>query len=1113
MKGAFFSLTLLSLSLPLSAHSEYLRHDLKIVISPPGHSLKATDTVTLPDEIAGEETVTIPFVLHDGLAPRSETEGVSVAPSGDRYEVTLPAGLRTFTIAYEGVINHPLESVGEEYARGQQRSDGQIGPEGVFLSGSSLWHPRFDVDLMTFTLSVDLPPSWEAVSQGSRIDRSRDKGGTSVTWKADQPQNEIYLVAGPFTEYLRSAPGIEAMVFLRQPDDALAGRYLDATVQYVSMYSKLLGPYPYGKFALVENFWETGYGMPSFTLLGPKVVRFPFILHSSYPHEILHNWWGNSVFIDYEKGNWGEGLTAYLSDHLVKEQRGQGSEHRRTVLQKYNDYVTVGRDLPLRAFRGRHGSVSEAVGYGKTLMLFHMLRRSLGDDLFTLALREFYGSYRFRTASFSDLRSSFEKTSGRSLEAFFRQWVEEPGAPILHLEDVERSEVDGVHFLRGTIVQSPDGKAPFFIDVPLAVTVEGRDEALVSDISIEGLRTPFEIRLPARPSRIDVDPQFDVFRRLHLGELPPALTKAFGAADAVILLPSSAAPEVVEMYRELASYLTRTGPGEVTVDNDGAFKELPSDRSVWLLGWESRFLPDFLQSLSNYDINIGEGDLRIGRTVLPRKDHSFVLTARHRDNPDSALLWIGSDNPAAMAGLGRKLPHYHKYSYLAFEGGEPANVIKGRWPVTGSPLTYIFSGPGDERAAATPRGRLLEGRALAELEPLFSGAGMMETVAFLADPQREGRGLGSEGLEASAAYIARSFESAGLLPGGDGGSSWFQTWSEESTALSGGVTLRNIVGFLRGTNPDFAGQSIVVGAHYDHLGMGNAPGGADVRSGNEGKLHPGADDNASGVAVLLELARILGNGWKPERDVFFVAFTGEESEKIGSRRFVDGGGTFKISGCRAMINLDTVGRLGGGKLFVLGGTSAKEWVHIFRGAGYLTGVDIEMVAEELDASDQTCFLEKGVPAVQLFTGPHLDYHRPADLPAAVDEEGLVKVASVAREALEYLAAREEPLTASGASPSGKGAGGGPSRKTSLGTIPDFAYPGEGVRLDGVVPGSPAERAGLLTGDVLLAIDETVIGNLRDLSGILKSLSPGARVKLTYSRGGERRSVVAVLEHR
>ena len=84
----------------------------------------------------------------------------------------------------------------------------------------------------------------------------------------------------------------------------------------------------------MENFWETGYGMPSFTLLGQQVIRFPFILHSSYPHEILHNWWGNGVFVDYAGGNWCEGLTAYLADHLIAEQRGQGAEHRRAILQR-----------------------------------------------------------------------------------------------------------------------------------------------------------------------------------------------------------------------------------------------------------------------------------------------------------------------------------------------------------------------------------------------------------------------------------------------------------------------------------------------------------------------------------------------------------------------------------------------------------------------------------------------------------------------------------------------------------------------------------------------------------------------------------------------------------
>ena len=160
---------------------------------------------------------------------------------------------------------------------------------------------------------------WHVISQGNGT--SRDEQGVA-RWDSDGLVEQIYLVGGPLLRYSDAAGAVEALVYLREQDDALARKYLDATAQYLEMYRQLIGPYPYGKFALVENFWETGYGMPSFTLLGPQVIRFPFILHSSYPHEILHNWWGNSVFVDYEKGNWCEGLTAYLADHLVQEQRG-----------------------------------------------------------------------------------------------------------------------------------------------------------------------------------------------------------------------------------------------------------------------------------------------------------------------------------------------------------------------------------------------------------------------------------------------------------------------------------------------------------------------------------------------------------------------------------------------------------------------------------------------------------------------------------------------------------------------------------------------------------------------------------------------------------------------
>ena len=146
--------------------------------------------------------------------------------------------------------------------------------------------------------------------------------------------------------------------------------------------------------------------MPSYTLLGPQVIRFPFILTSSYPHEILHNWWGNSVFVDYATGNWCEGLTAYMADHLIQEQRGQGEEYRRDTLQKYRSYVKDGRDFPLTEFRSRHSAATEAVGYGKTLMLFHMLRQRLGDDGFRQWAARFYRENRGKQASFSDIRKA-----------------------------------------------------------------------------------------------------------------------------------------------------------------------------------------------------------------------------------------------------------------------------------------------------------------------------------------------------------------------------------------------------------------------------------------------------------------------------------------------------------------------------------------------------------------------------------------------------------------------------------------------------------------------------------------------------------------------------------
>ena len=163
--------------------------------------------------------------------------------------------------------------------------------------------------------------------------------------------------------------------------------------------------------------------------------------------------------------------------------------------------------------------------------------------------------------------------------------------------------------------------------------------------------------------------------------------------------------------------------------------------------------------------------------------------------------------------------------------------------------------------------------------------------------------------------------------------------------------MKNIIAVIPGKKTEWSGHSVVIGAHYDHLGLGMTIG----RPEDKGTIHPGADDNASGVAALLELARVLKEDPAPDRSVVFVAFTGEEEGKLGSAYYRKNEHRYPVSKCIGMVNLDTVGRLGRNKLLILGAGSAIEWVHIFRGAGFVTGVDIETVSEELDSSDQKSF--------------------------------------------------------------------------------------------------------------------------------------------------------------
>ena len=284
----------------------------------------------------------------------------------------------------------------------------------------------------------------------------------------------------------------------------------------------------------------------------------------------------------------------------------------------------------------------------------------------------------------------------------------------------------------------------------------------------------------------------------------------------------------------------------------------------------------------------------------------------------------------------------------------------------------------------------------------------------------------------------------------------------------------------------------------------------DVLKGNKGMIHPGADDNASGISVLLEFARLVGKKWQPERTVVFVAFSAEEAGKLGSLHYIRQANKYPVSKTMAMINVDTVGQLGQDALTIFGNYSAREWVHIFRGAGYVTGVPIKQSTLDTGNGDEKSFIDAGVPSVHIFSGARDNYHRPTDTADRIDTAGLVKTAAILKEVVEYLAARLEPLTSTLTSTKDSTAQqkerSRTKRKVVLGTVPDFAYTGKGVRLDGVTPDTPAIKVGLQEGDIITRIGDTVIEDLQAYSDILKSLQAGDEITIVFMRDNEEHSV-------
>lgn len=343
-------------------------------------------------------------------------------------------------------------------------------------------------------------------------------------------------------------------------------------------------------------------------------------------------------------------------------------------------------------------------------------------------------------------------------------------------------------------------------------------------------------------------------------------------------------------------------------------------------------------------------------------------------------------------------------------------------------------------------------------------------VRALTAPAMEGRRAGSEGERQAAAYVAKAFEEAGLEPAGDGGT-WFQDFGQG----------RNVLGRLVGEG---AG-TVVIGAHLDHLGPG----------------FPGADDNASGVAALIEAARQVPR-YGLRRTLVFAAWSGEEVGLLGSRTFVT-----RAKDIVAALNMDMVGRLGGA-LILQGVGSSPVWPAEIERANAPVGLPISLSDDSRLPTDTTSFHLKGIPALNAFTGAHLDYHNSTDTADKLNYDGIDRISRLMARLAHQLAASDRPVEFTRSEPSE----GMPraDRRASLGTVPDYAARGEGLRLSGVIPGGPAEKAGLREGDVIVRLAGRDVKDIYDYTRAIDALQPGVAVEVVILREAGRRVALSII---
>lgn len=537
-----------------------------------------------------------------------------------------------------------------------------MGPVGGFLPAGSGWLPVIDDDFVTYRLTVRIVSPQVAVATG-RLSAERTAGGTyEATFESSFPKEPPSLFTGPFHISEREHDDVRLRTYFADDIRDYADLYLTRTAKYLDHLMARIGPYPYDGFAVVAGPLPVGLGFPGLTYIGQRIVPLPFMQSRSLAHEIAHSWWGNAVAVDYDSGNWAEGLTTYMADYGLAVDSGPDAA-RDMRLGWLRDYAALPteRDTPVIGFVSKSHDASQIIGYNKAAFVLHMLHQRIGNTAFVAGIRRFWSMNRGGIAGWRDLKDAFETASGEELDLFFDQWLTRAGAPRVEIADA--SVIDSMT-VRVTLRQSTP---TYVLDLPVVVeTVNGSER---NSLRMDQAEQVFNITVGAAPVRFSVDPEFDVFRRLLPGESAPILRDVTLAVNPVVIdLSGDDAYLSAATSLTLALFRGRTvlsRPRAAAPPNQPfVLMGTTSDITAALRAWTMASPPE--------NVSRGRGAAWMVRTL---EGHAGLI--------------VRADDAAALSGMIRSLPHYGRRGFVVF--GPDGVIDRGAWAVTDGPMSRALT--------------------------------------------------------------------------------------------------------------------------------------------------------------------------------------------------------------------------------------------------------------------------------------------------------------------------------------------------------------------------------------------------------------------------------------